>query len=146
MSGHAVDYKATLNSIPNRIIPQNVKIACYVGIAFGVAVTAYGLFGGDPNLKHETHGAFITNFMYWNGIAMGGFIFSAIGMVTYARWQKRFKRISEAFAMFLPISFALLMLFLVTGGIDVYPWADDPGSLPAHKKAYFQGKVPLFKI
>ena len=51
--------------------------------------------------------------MYWNGIAIGGFIFSAIGMVTYARWHRRFKRISEAFAMFLPVTFALLMVFFL---------------------------------
>jgi len=59
-------------------------------------------------------------------------------MVTYARWQKRFKRISESFSMFLPVSMGLLLVFLVAGGIDVYPWHHDPGSLPAHKALYFK--------
>ena len=78
---------------------------------------------------------------HWNGVAMGGFIFSAIGMITYARWHRRFKRISEAFALFLPVSFLLLLIFLLAGGINVYPWADNPEALHKahayHKEAYF---------
>ncbi len=138
MSGPAPDYTTTLNTIPKRKIPSTVKNACIAGIAFGIAMTAYGLFSGDEHIVRETQGAFITNFMYWNGISIGGFIFSAIGMVTYARWQKRFKRISESLAMFLPFSMALLLVFLLAGGIDVYPWYHDPGSLPAHKALYFK--------
>jgi hypothetical protein len=138
MSGHAPDYTTTLSTIPERKIPSTVKNASIGGIAIGLAATAYGLFGGDENLVRETQGAFITNFMYWNGIAIGGFIFSAIGMVTYARWHRRFKRISESFAMFLPVSMALLLVFLLAGGIDVYPWADHNAHLPAHKAVYFK--------
>ena len=138
MSGPAPDYTTTLNRIPERKIPSTVKNASIGCIALGIAATAYGLFGGDANLVKETQGAFIINFMYWNGVAIGGFIFSAIGMVTYARWHRRFKRISESFAMFLPVTLVLLLVFLLAGGIDVYPWADHDAHLPEHKALYFQ--------
>ena len=41
-------------------------------------------------------------------------------MVTYARWHRRFKRISEAFAMFLPVTFALLMVFFASQVVSMY--------------------------
>ena len=71
-------------------------------MAVGVAATAYGLFtpGHDVNFgAHENtlrvQGSFIQNFMYFNGAAQGGFLMTMIGVTTYARWTRRFKRIAE---------------------------------------------------
>jgi hypothetical protein len=135
MSGPAPDYTDTLKTIPGRTIPPMVKNLSIAGIVIGLLTLGYGLFNGDANIQHETQGAFIVNFMYFNGIALGGFVFSAISMITYARWHRRFKRISEAFAFFLPVSYILLLVFLALGGIEVYPWANE--AMPPHKAIYF---------
>ena len=136
MSGHAPDFSATLSTIPGRSLPANIRNFCFAGMAIGVATLLYGMFGGDANIQNETKGAFLSNFMYWNGIAIGGFIFSAVGMVTYARWHRRFKRISEALSRFLPYSLGILLVFLLMGGIEVFPWYHNH-ELPPHKAVYF---------
>ena len=108
MSGHAPDFTPTYNAIPGRKVSSTVMGLCGLGILIGLIAAGMG-FTGDETSVHRAQGAFITNFMYFNGIAMGGFIFAAIGMPTYARWQKRFKRISEAFTVFMPVSCLLLL-------------------------------------
>jgi hypothetical protein len=144
MSGHAPNFEATLQTIPGRSVPKMVKLACFLGILIGIAGLAYGLFAGTSDDVHRVQGAFLTNFMYFNGIAQGGFMFCAIGMVTYARWHRRFKRIAEAFAVFLPISYLLLLAFMVLGGIDAYPWAHE--EMPAHKAIYFKKGFYLARL
>jgi hypothetical protein len=136
MSGQAPDFTPTYNAIPNRKVSSTVMGLCGLGIAIGLIATVIG-FTGDEVSVHTAQGAFITNFMYFNGIAMGGFIFAAIGMPTYARWQKRFKRISEAFAIFMPVSCLLVFAFFALGGFDAYPWHHEFDSLPPHKHTYF---------
>ena len=138
MSGHAPDYTPTLNAIPGRKIPKTATMALIACIVVGVIASALGFLGDEYTVK-RTQGAFIVNFMYFNGIIMGGFLFSAIGMITYARWHRRFKRISEAFTVFMPISLGLLLLFLLLGGIEVYPWFGTPDDVivpGSHKDAY----------
>ena len=121
-------------------------------IAVGIAATLYGIFvpGTEVNFgAHENplrvQGAFIQNFMYFNGAAQGGFLMTVIGVTTYARWTRRFKRVAEGLAMFLPVSYGLLLAFLaITFGMhaSAFPWAHQGADgLHAagahHKAAYF---------
>ena len=78
--GHGPDFTKAIESIPGRTVPGQVKMAAFGLMAIGLAATAYGVFT-DPT---RTSGAFITNFMYFNGIAMGGFMLTPIAMVTHS--------------------------------------------------------------
>lgn len=140
MSGHPPDFTNTLKAIPGRKIPKTAMMALLACIAIGIAAAGIG-FTGDAYTVKRAQGAFVVNFMYFNGIIMGGFVFCAIGMITYARWHRRFKRIAEAFTFFMPVSIGLLLIFLLLGGIEVYPWFGTPDDVivpGSHKDAYFQ--------
>jgi hypothetical protein len=134
MGHHGPDFTKAIESIPGRTVPSQVKMAALGLIAVGIAAAGYG-FATDPN---RASGAFITNFMYFNGIAMGGFMLTPIAMVTHSRWPRRVKRFSESFAFFLPVMWALFAIFAIAGGIDVYPWVEEGarGELPPHKAVY----------
>ena len=43
---------------------------------------------------------------------------TVIGVTTYARWTRRFKRVAEGLAMFLPVSYGLLAFLAITFGLD----------------------------
>ncbi len=147
---HAPDYTPVYQSVADRKPNTNLRNICFGLMAVGVAATAYGLFtpGHDVNFgAHENtlrvQGSFIQNFMYFNGAAQGGFLMTMIGVTTYARWTRRFKRIAEGLAMFLPVSYGLLLLFLALGGIEVFPWHhqghDGLAAAGAHHKATYFG-------
>ena len=63
--GHGPDFTKAIESIPGRTVPGQVKMAALGLIGVGIAATAYGILT-DPT---RASGAFITNFMYFNGIA-----------------------------------------------------------------------------
>lgn len=154
---HGPDFTPVYESMANRSENKNLKMACFAGMAIGLVATAYGIFtpgemvpdpeGLKQGVEFSTNtlrvqGSFIQNFMYFNGAAQGGFLMTAIGITTYARWTRPFKRVAEALAMFLPVSYALLLLFLALGGIEVFPWHNQgTEGLDAagahHKAAYF---------
>ena len=113
--GHGPDFTKAIESIPGRTVPGKVKAICFGLMAIGIVASVYG-FTTAPT---RTGGAVITNFMYFNGIAMGGFMLTPITLVTHSRWPRRVKRFSESFALFLPITWALFSIFLIAGGIDV---------------------------
>ena len=107
-------------------------------------------FGAHEN-PLRVQGAFIQNFMYFNGAAQGGFLMTVIGVTTYARWTRRFKRVAEGLAMFLPVSYGLLLAFLaITFGLDAsaFPWAhqgaDGLHAAGAHHKATYFGTAFFF--
>ena len=135
MSSETPNFEPMLRAIPNRTVPSNIRNGSLALAAIGIVASLYGFLGGDAELVHRAQGAFITNFMYFNCIATGGFLLATIGMVTHSRWPRRFKRLSEAFAMFMPVTYVLLIAFLLLGGIDAYPWAHE--SMPPHKAIYF---------
>ena len=148
---HAPDYTPVYQSVADRKPNGNLKNICFGLMAVGVAAAAYGSFvpGTEVNFgAHENplrvQGAFIQNFMYFNGAAQGGFLMTMIGVTTYARWTRRFKRIAEGLAMFLPVSYGLLLAFLaITFGLDAsaFPWAhqghDGLEAAGAHHKAIY---------
>jgi hypothetical protein len=134
---HGPDFTPVYESMANRSENKNLKMACFAGMAIGLAATAYGIFtpgemvpdpeGLKQGVEFSTNtlrvqGSFLQNFMYFNGAAQGGFLMTVIGVTTYARWTRPFKRVAEGLAMFLPVSYALLLLFLALGGIEVFPW------------------------
>jgi len=73
---HAPDYTPVYQSVADRKPNGNLKNICFGLMAVGVAAAAYGSFvpGTEVNFgAHENplrvQGAFIQNFMYFNGAA-----------------------------------------------------------------------------
>ena len=69
--------------------------------------------------------AYFVNWLFWTGLSQAGVIFAASQILSGARWSHPVRRIAEASAAFLPVSF-LFFLVLWLGRADVFPWVTAP--------------------
>lgn len=131
MSAHGPDLSAVIAGTP-RALPARVKTLGALGVAVGVAAAAFGFL----TAPERTSASFIANFLYFFGIAQGAIIFSVAQMLTQARWARPLKRIAEGFWLYLPILWGLLLVFLLAGGMHIYPWTHE--EMPPHKAIWLQ--------
>lgn len=129
--GPGPDVARTVSSTP-REIPGNWKMAGYAGIGLGVLSLGAGL----ATATDRTLGVFLTTLVYFMGVCQGAVMFAAIQTITLGRWGRPFKRVAESFAAMLPILYVLWIVFLLAGGIHIYPWTHE--QMPAHKAIWLQ--------
>jgi hypothetical protein len=99
-----------------------LKVLSLVFFLTGAAAFAYQLFAGDAQ---RAWSAYLTNYVYWTGLAFGTFLLSPVLTLTNATWGRPVKRLSESVAYFLPVSFLLLWpLFL--GRQSAFWWVLHP--------------------
>ncbi len=99
-----------------------LKVVSLVFFLIGAAAFAYQLLAGDAQ---RAWSAYLTNYVYWTGLAFGTFLLSPILVLTNATWGRPVKRLSESVTFFLPVSFILLWpLFLARG--SVFWWVLHP--------------------
>ena len=98
------------------------KAVSLVLFLIGAAAFLYELHAGDAK---RAWSAYLTNYVYWTGLAFGAFLLSPILVSTNATWGRPVKRLSESVVFFLPVSFILLWpLFL--GRADAFWWVLHP--------------------
>jgi hypothetical protein len=68
---------------------------------------------------------YVVNYVYWTGLAFGAVLFSAVLNLSKAVWGRPIKRLAEAFAGFLPVSYALFWV-LWPGKTHIFSWIHDP--------------------
>ena len=69
--------------------------------------------------------AYHVNWLFWTGLSQAGILFAATQVISKSRWSHSLRRIAEASAAFLPISF-VLFLVLWLGRSHVFPWVNAP--------------------
>lgn len=131
MGTHAVDTKPAILAIPMSI-PGPVKAAGAAGILIGLATFGYG-FAMHRDLALAS---FVSNFMFWAGLAQGAVMLPVAMTIVGARWGRPIKRFAEVLGLMFPAMYVLLMLFFLIGGLDIYPWMHV--QMPAHKDIYLQ--------
>ena len=131
MSSHGPDLSAVYAGTP-RQVPSQIKMGGLVGVVVGVAALAFGLM----TAPERTMASFVANFLYFYGICQGAVVFAIAMMLTQARWGRPLKRIAESFAVYLPILHTLLVVFLLAGGLEIYPWMHE--EMPPHKAIWLQ--------
>ncbi len=99
------------------ILPLLALLAAAGAIAFFLLLT-----GGNPVRAWQI---FLVNFLFWSGVAVAGVVLAAIFQVTNARWARPVKRLAEACAAYLPVSF-LLFLCIWFGRRSLFAWIDQP--------------------
>jgi hypothetical protein len=90
-------------------------IAAAIGLA-GIGGTL--AVGGD---HHENYYAYLTAFMFYLSIALGGLFFCMIFFLTRSGWNVAVRRIAESAAATLPV-FALLFIPVLLGKEHIYHW------------------------
>ena len=83
--------------------------------------------------------AYLTGFMYFFIIAIGGLFFTSIQHLTKAGWSVNIRRFSESFTAYLPVAF-VAALGLLFGGHHLWEWFDKAkvasDELLQHKSGY----------
>lgn len=102
-----------------------VGVAAFIGMATGAgAARAWRIYH--------------VNWLFWSGLSQAGVIFAASQIITGARWSHPIRRMAEASAAFLPVSF-VLFLVLWLGRADVFPWIRHPVVDPPVKAFWLRG-------
>jgi hypothetical protein len=109
-----------------------VGLVGLAALAFVVALVAGG--------SRRAWGAFLVNLLFWSGLSATGPAVAAMIEITEGRWGARLRRIAITTAGFMPVSFALLVVFFFALPI-LYPWVGTP--IP--KKAIWLN-VPFFVL
>jgi hypothetical protein len=134
MSHGPPDLSGVIEATP-RAVPNAVKIGSLVLVVLGACGFAYGL-ATEP-IAAKT--AVIHNFLYFAGMSQGAFMLAIALMLAQGRWGRPLKRIAEAFGTYTTVLWIVFVVFLVLGGIDVYPWAHpEEHPMPAHKAVWLQ--------
>ena len=107
------------------IIPEKIKRLLWSFIILGIGMFIAGLMTGGEDSVLRTWQAFLINTVFWAGIAHAGIFFSVIWQLTDAKWGRPFKRLAEACAGFLPISF-LMFIIVFFGSNVLYEWTHNP--------------------
>lgn len=133
--GSGPNVTQSLQSTP-REVPSLVRQAGIAAIVLGLLALGYGLFGGDADTQKRTLGIFLVCLVYFTGASQGAVMFAVAQTIALGRWGRPFKRIAEVMGTFTVVTFVLWILFLVGGGLSIYPWTHE--ELPPHKAIYLQ--------
>lgn len=109
------------SEIPIRYLARDKKMDMLVGALFAV-----GLLSFVVRLTQDADSAwisYITNWLFFTSIAMGGVLFAVATWIVKAKWNWPMRRVSQSFAAFLPISFVLLLPMLGLGD-SYFPWIE----------------------
>jgi len=116
--------------LPPLVVPALGLLAA-VGIA---AFLSMALGAGSARAWRVYH----VNWLFWSGLSQAGVIFAASQVIVGARWSHPIRRMAEASAAFLPVSF-VLFLALWMGRAEVFPWIRHPVLEPAVKAFWLRG-------
>src|SRR6266550_7412110 len=68
---------------------------------------------GEHPMTAAAWEAFVVNWLFWSGIAIGAVVFSGLLVLTDAEWTGELGGIAERFGRFLPLSLVALALLLL---------------------------------
>ena len=106
-------------------------------VALGAVSFMVALAGGSGP---HAWALFLANLLFWSGLSAAGPAIAGIFELTEARWASRLRRIATTTVTFMPVSFVLFLVLMVSLRI-LYPWVAHP--IP--KKAVWLN-VPFFVL
>ena len=123
------------SEVPIRYLPRSRTMDMVVAGMFVVGLLAFVV-----RLSQNAESAwisYITNWLYFTSISMGGVMFAVATWIVKAKWNWSMRRVSQAFAAFLPISFVLMLPMLGLGD-SYFPWIEMMATDPVvqNKRAY----------
>ena len=123
------------SEVPVRYLPRDKTMNTAAGVLFAVGLLAFVV-----RLTQAPQSAwisYITNWMFFTSIAMGAVMFAVATWIVKAKWNWSVRRVSQAGAAFLPISFVLMLPMLGLGD-SYFPWIEMMASDPiVQKKAAY---------
>ena len=130
------------DSIPVRYLERSKQ-----GNLVAVALVVVGLISFVIALATDAHTAWISwvaNWLFFTSVAMGAVMFAVATTIVKAKWNWSIKRVSVAFAAYLPFAFLTLLPMLGLGG-DYFPWVDEMASDPILQKKAAWLNLPFLR-
>jgi len=109
------------SDIPVRYLPRSRTASQIAGALFLVGLVSFVIRLGQDPLSAWI--SYITNWMFFTSIAMGGVLFAVVTWIVKAKWNWSLRRVGHAFAAFLPVSF-VLMLPMLSLRENYFPWIE----------------------
>ena len=98
---------------------QTLKTVMAVAMFVGLLAFALALYQDKIRAWHS----FLTSYMFFTDLALGGLFFTAIQHAANAGWSVTIRRYSEAMTSFLPVA-AVGAIVLLFGAHQLYVWLD----------------------
>ena len=112
-----------------RGLPMPLALVCVALIAVGVLSFAAGLLSDHPETAWR---AFHVNFLYFAGLSQAGLVLACAFVIIGAGWPGPVRRIAEALAAWVPVTFVLALFVLLLGGAHhIFPWIEHPIEIKA---------------
>lgn len=108
-------------------VSKNHRTICIAMIAIGILSLLATFFGPDDELHTRFWTNFLHNSVFFTGIAMMALFFMAASITAWAGWYVVFKRVWEAFSLFLPVGLVLMLIVAIgnyVGYHHLYHWSD----------------------
>ncbi|HTI03764.1 MAG TPA: hypothetical protein VL549_00495 [Gemmatimonadales bacterium] len=93
-----------------------------VAAILGGIVLVIGLLGANPE---RTWWAYLSNFLFWAGVAQGMVVFAAVLKLAKGHWGGVVIRFAEASAAFTTVT-VVLFIGLIVGRQYLFPWIHEP--------------------
>jgi hypothetical protein len=112
----------TPKDIPVRYLGRSSSANLVFGGIFlvGLAGFLWGL-SVDPDRAWQSY---VSNWLFFTGVAMGAVMFTAATQIVKAKWNWSVKRISLSFSAFLPLAFVLLIPMVMFLRESYFPWIE----------------------
>lgn len=133
MSTHALRDEVLLRL--QRPLPAPLRAALALLALVGLA--AFVVMATGPGASRAWR-VYHVNWLFWSGLSQAGVLFAASQALTGARWSHPIRRMAEASAAFLPISF-VLFLVLWLGRAEIFPWIRHPVVDPPVQAFWLRG-------
>jgi hypothetical protein len=125
--------------VPGKYIPSaRIKTIYAVAMFLGAILFALSMYQDKARAWHS----FLTSYMFFIDLALGGLFFAAIQHVAKAGWSVTIRRFSEAFTAYLPIA-AVGAIVLLFGARTLYVWLDPE---VVANDALLTGKAPYLNF
>jgi hypothetical protein len=105
--------------IPVKYLPRSGTANAIVGTTFVVGLGAFVVRLGQD--AQSAWVSYVANWLFFTSIAIGAMLHSIATWIVKAKWNWSVRRVSQASAAFLPISFLLLLPMLGLGE-TYFPW------------------------
>ncbi|MFQ5537692.1 MAG: hypothetical protein ACE5GJ_09595 [Gemmatimonadota bacterium] len=121
--------------IPVRYLSRSRSANMMAGLFFLVGLVAFIVrLGQDPVGAWVSY---VSNWLFFMSISIGGVLLAVATWITKSKWNWSVRRVSQAFAAFLPIAF-VLMLPMLSLREEYFPWISEMAHDPVlqNKAAY----------
>jgi hypothetical protein len=105
-----------------RALPPAALPVCGGLAALGVVAFVAGLLTDADTAWRAFH----VNYLYFAGLSQGGLVLVCAFVIIGAGWPGPVRRVAEALAAWVPVTFVLAVVGLLFGRDHIYPWIEHP--------------------